>query len=413
MDVGGRDPRLPAPPLPAASACCLLPAPSVAAPAATACLHLARHEANELLEVDGAVAVLVHLQVGTSCRAELVTRLGSRRDSAGCSLTVHPPHASIPSKLQLGQQPECQRRRSHPGARSRSAPTSLIMSCSSASVGFWPSDRITVPSSLVVMVPCRHTAAAAQACSNRTAGGGTATAAASEGGGARRPPGLPARRLARVLAIPPVCPKLLQRLLSNPPSCWGRAPRHSRRLRQGAAGGAISRADRPQATSTHQASVGHLTQHPRPLTAAGAAPAHHPCLRGAVGRAAGSATGRGQPRQRRSPSNFIPRCSPKRENASRNSATISSLSCCAILGCGRGKSFETCEGALGQALGWQWTRGRGCRGCKTLGLPRPREIRRRQAGQRQQREPAGKDAVGWLWQLGLRTSSLWTRRGRC
>lgn len=27
------------------------------------------------------------------------------------------------------------------------------MSCSSASVGFWPSDLMTVPSSLVVMVP--------------------------------------------------------------------------------------------------------------------------------------------------------------------------------------------------------------------------------------------------------------------
>merc|ERR1719335_477341 len=27
------------------------------------------------------------------------------------------------------------------------------MSCSSASVGFWPKERITVPSSLVVMVP--------------------------------------------------------------------------------------------------------------------------------------------------------------------------------------------------------------------------------------------------------------------
>lgn len=33
---------------------------------------------------------------------------------------------------------------------------SLIMSCSSASVGFWPRLRITVPSSLVVMVPCRR-----------------------------------------------------------------------------------------------------------------------------------------------------------------------------------------------------------------------------------------------------------------
>ena len=34
-----------------------------------------------------------------------------------------------------------------------SASISLIMSMSSASVGFWPRDRITVPSSLVVMVP--------------------------------------------------------------------------------------------------------------------------------------------------------------------------------------------------------------------------------------------------------------------
>lgn len=36
---------------------------------------------------------------------------------------------------------------------SPSASTSLIMSWSSASVGFWPRERITVPSSLVVMVP--------------------------------------------------------------------------------------------------------------------------------------------------------------------------------------------------------------------------------------------------------------------
>ena len=36
---------------------------------------------------------------------------------------------------------------------SPSASTSLIMSCSSASVGFWPRERMTVPSSLVVMVP--------------------------------------------------------------------------------------------------------------------------------------------------------------------------------------------------------------------------------------------------------------------
>lgn len=34
-----------------------------------------------------------------------------------------------------------------------SASTSLIMSWSSASVGFWPKDRMTVPSSLVVMLP--------------------------------------------------------------------------------------------------------------------------------------------------------------------------------------------------------------------------------------------------------------------
>ena len=34
-----------------------------------------------------------------------------------------------------------------------SASTSLIMSCSSASVGFCPSDLMTVPNSLVVMVP--------------------------------------------------------------------------------------------------------------------------------------------------------------------------------------------------------------------------------------------------------------------
>ena len=34
-----------------------------------------------------------------------------------------------------------------------SASTSLIMSASSASVGFWPSERITVPSSFVVIVP--------------------------------------------------------------------------------------------------------------------------------------------------------------------------------------------------------------------------------------------------------------------
>lgn len=34
-----------------------------------------------------------------------------------------------------------------------SASTSLIISWSSASVGFWPRDLMTVPSSLVVMVP--------------------------------------------------------------------------------------------------------------------------------------------------------------------------------------------------------------------------------------------------------------------
>ena len=40
-----------------------------------------------------------------------------------------------------------------PGVHSPSASTSLIMSWSSASVGFCPRERITVPSSLVVMVP--------------------------------------------------------------------------------------------------------------------------------------------------------------------------------------------------------------------------------------------------------------------
>jgi len=34
-----------------------------------------------------------------------------------------------------------------------SASTSFIMSCSSDSEGFWPSDRITVPSSFVVICP--------------------------------------------------------------------------------------------------------------------------------------------------------------------------------------------------------------------------------------------------------------------
>lgn len=34
-----------------------------------------------------------------------------------------------------------------------SASTSFIISCNSASVGFWPSDRITVPNSFVVIVP--------------------------------------------------------------------------------------------------------------------------------------------------------------------------------------------------------------------------------------------------------------------
>jgi hypothetical protein len=34
-----------------------------------------------------------------------------------------------------------------------SASTSFIMSCSSASVGFWPKERITVPNSRVVIVP--------------------------------------------------------------------------------------------------------------------------------------------------------------------------------------------------------------------------------------------------------------------
>ncbi len=35
--------------------------------------------------------------------------------------------------------------------------TSLIMSCSSDSLGFWPRDRMTVPSSLVVISPVEQT----------------------------------------------------------------------------------------------------------------------------------------------------------------------------------------------------------------------------------------------------------------
>jgi hypothetical protein len=38
-----------------------------------------------------------------------------------------------------------------------SASTSLIMSWSSDSEGFWPSERMTVPSSLVVICPVRKT----------------------------------------------------------------------------------------------------------------------------------------------------------------------------------------------------------------------------------------------------------------
>jgi hypothetical protein len=41
----------------------------------------------------------------------------------------------------------------HTTQQQQMQPTSVIMSISSASVGFCPSDRITVPSSLVVMVP--------------------------------------------------------------------------------------------------------------------------------------------------------------------------------------------------------------------------------------------------------------------
>jgi hypothetical protein len=36
-----------------------------------------------------------------------------------------------------------------------SVSTSFIMSCISASVGFWPRERITVASSLVVMLPAK------------------------------------------------------------------------------------------------------------------------------------------------------------------------------------------------------------------------------------------------------------------
>ena len=57
--------------------------------------------------------------------------------------------------------------------------TSLIMSCSSASVGFWPSDRITVPNSLVVTVPVTTSHAQAPP-------GGRQTLAAARAGARRR-----------------------------------------------------------------------------------------------------------------------------------------------------------------------------------------------------------------------------------
>ena len=65
-------------------------------------------------------------------------------------------------------------------AAARSAPTS-----SSASVGFWPRDRITVPSSFVVMVPCsssrqQHAAARrAQGAGGRLGKAAAASAAAA------------------------------------------------------------------------------------------------------------------------------------------------------------------------------------------------------------------------------------------
>lgn len=61
------------------------------------------------------------------------------------TLVAH-PGGQLPGALGEGCPPAL-------GAGSPSASTSLIMSCSSASVGFCPRDLITVPSSLVVMVP--------------------------------------------------------------------------------------------------------------------------------------------------------------------------------------------------------------------------------------------------------------------
>lgn len=45
-----------------------------------------------------------------------------------------------------------------------SASTSLIMSCSSDSEGFWPRERITVPNSLVVIWPTRSSLSVSCPC---------------------------------------------------------------------------------------------------------------------------------------------------------------------------------------------------------------------------------------------------------
>ena len=169
-------------------------------------LHLAGHEAQELGEVDDAVAVgvdLVDHVLGrgvcvfgggfVSFRSSGEEGGGRARSNRSLSLSVAAAasggpaaraSASLPRPPGSGQVPawtwpgtagqvvpvpsrrappprtreEAEKKLRSNGAPrppSPSLPRSSLLSftCSSASVGFWPRDRMTVPSSLVVMVP--------------------------------------------------------------------------------------------------------------------------------------------------------------------------------------------------------------------------------------------------------------------
>merc|ERR1719400_2948905 len=92
-------------------------------------LHLSCHQRQELREIDGPISVCVDLvdhvlEFRSSSVSVSFIFLAIKDRNSGKSMVPFP-----------------------------SASTSLIMSWSSASVGFWPKDLITVPNSLVVMVP--------------------------------------------------------------------------------------------------------------------------------------------------------------------------------------------------------------------------------------------------------------------